>query len=122
MIGGVFTEADPVFGKDLHTPGAKADAGKLRPGLILNDMVDALIAVVKVADDGAKKYSPGGWKLVEDGFSRYEEAGSRHFFKRLLGDDIDPDSGALHLAHEAWCALAKLQLFLDSNPTHKVKL
>lgn len=115
-------ETDPTYGADLHIPGAKADAGKIRPGLILNGMADALITVIQVADGGARKYSPDGWKLVEDGFSRYEEAGSRHFFKRLVGEDIDPDSGALHLAHEAWCALAKLQLFLDSNPTHKVKI
>lgn len=115
-------ESDPTFGTDLKAPGAKADAGKLRPTLIFRDMGDALVAVIKIGTDGANKYSDGGWLVVPNGADRYEDADLRHMLKRFNGETVDSDSLGLHLAHEAWNALAKLQLFLNANPEHKVKL
>ena len=104
-------ETDP-NGKSLNEPGAKADAGKLRPSLILKDMANALLAVIKIATDGAIKYTPGGWIVVPEAEARYEDAHLRHMLKRFTGEKIDTDSHSLHLAHEAWNALAKLELHL----------
>lgn len=110
-------ETDP-NGKDLNEPGAKADAGKLRPSLIIKDMANAILAVTKIATDGAIKYTPGGWIVVPDAESRYEEAHLRHMLKRFAGEPIDSDSHSLHLAHEAWNALAKLELHIrNANKT-----
>jgi hypothetical protein len=36
----------------------------------------------------------------------------RHALKQAMGEDVDPDSKLFHLAHEAWGALATLELFL----------
>lgn len=105
------TEADPT-GKDPHQPGAKLDAGKLRPTLVIRDMARALEAVIKVATDGANKYTPGGWLEVPDAINRYEDADLRHMLKRFKGEATDTDSESLHLAHNAWNALAKLELHL----------
>ena len=94
-----------------HEPGAKLDAGKVRPSLILSDMARAILAVAEVGTFGANKYSDGGWQYVQDGIKRYRDAMDRH---RLLGsiEERDPDSGLLHAAHEAWNALAVLELML----------
>ena len=104
-------ESDPT-GKDPHQPGAKLDAGKLRPTLVIRDMARALEAVIKVATDGANKYTPGGWLEVPDAINRYEDADLRHMLKRFKGEAVDTDSESLHLAHNAWNALAKLELHL----------
>lgn len=107
-------EADP-NGIDQHAPGAKLDAGKLRPALVLDGFANALEAVVKVGTDGAAKYTDNGWKEVANGFARYSDAEGRHRLKRGKGETHDKDSGSLHLAHEAWNALAKLELYLKDN-------
>lgn len=104
-------EQDPT-GRDAHAPGAKLDAGKARPSLIIEGMARAIWAVSEVATFGAAKYTPGGWVEVPQGQERYADAGYRHVLKRAMGERIDPDSEKLHLAHEAWNALAKLDLYL----------
>lgn len=106
--------ADP-SGLDAHTPGAKLDAGKPQPLLVERDMSRALAAVIEVATFGATKYSPGGWLKVKKGFDRYSDAEARHRNKRHQGETRDADSGLLHLQHEAWNALAKLELYLRKH-------
>lgn len=110
----ISVERDP-SGIDLSTPGAKADAGKSRPTLVLRDMANALQAVIKIATDGAAKYSDGGWLQVPRALDRYEDADLRHMLKRFAEGPTDADSGSLHLAHEAWNALAKLELALRAE-------
>lgn len=105
------TEFDPT-GKDPHSAGAKLDAGKLLPDLVLGDFARALTAVVEVGTFGAHKYSRSGWIHVPDGINRYGEAKQRHWLKEKAGEAYDPDSGLLHAAHEAWNALARLDLIL----------
>jgi len=107
-------ETDP-SGISLSAPGAKADAGKPRPSLVLGGFAKALEAVVVVGTKGAAKYTDNGWKEVPNGFARYSDAQGRHELKRNKGETHDADSGDLHLAHEAWNALAKLQLYLDGK-------
>lgn len=111
---GKFAEKDPT-GRDQHAPGAKLDAGKLRPALVLGGFARAIEAVVKVGTDGAAKYRDNGWLEVPNGFERYDDAARRHTSKRDKGELTDTDSGSLHLAHEAWNALARLELYLRNN-------
>ena len=114
LVEHVSSEADP-SGLSAHTPGAKLDAGKLRPALVLGGFASALEAVVKVGTDGAAKYTDNGWKDVPNGFARYDDAARRHTTKRDKGETHDADSGSLHLAHEAWNALARLELYLKEK-------
>lgn len=104
-------EFDP-NGKAANESGAKMDAGKVRPSLIIEGMARAIWAVSEIASKGAIKYTPGGWVTVPNGQDRYADAGYRHTLKRAKGETHDADSEQLHLAHEAWNALAKLDLFL----------
>ena len=95
-----------------HEPGAKLDAGKLRPELVLSAFSRALHEVVAVGTYGANKYTDNGWLSVPDGMARYSDAQLRHRLRRWIGEDIDPETGLLHLAHEAWNVLAVLELAL----------
>lgn len=108
-------EKDP-HGRSQHEAGAKVDAGKVRMHLITGGMARAITEVAKVATFGAAKYTDGGWVYVPDGFRRYEDAQQRHAAYRHMGEVHDPDSNLLHLAHEAWNALSKLDLYLRDNP------
>lgn len=108
------SEADPT-GKPANEPGAKLDAGKTRVSLVFNDMPRALMAVAGVATFGARKYSAGGWLEVPNGVDRYTDAMDRHRLQQHIDGPTDPDSGLLHAAHEAWNALARLELMLRSN-------
>lgn len=107
-------ESDP-HGMSQHTPGAKVDAGKIRMHLITGGMARGITEVAKVGTFGAAKYSDNGWIAVPDGFRRYEDAQQRHAAKRHIGEIVDADSGLLHLAHEAWNALAKLDLYIREH-------
>jgi hypothetical protein len=104
-------ESDPT-GKKAGDPGAKLDAGKNRLGLVLGGFARALQEVGKVGTYGAAKYSPNGWMEVPDGVARYTDAQLRHHLEFAAGRLTDGDTGLLHLAHEAWNALARLELVL----------
>lgn len=95
-------------------PGAKLDAGKVRAGLLL-DFGRALTAVAEVATYGARKYSVRGWLKVPDANDRYLDAQWRHALRGQV-ETHDPDTGLLHLAHEAWNVLARLELRLRASP------
>ena len=99
--------------KDLHEPGAKADTGKLRPSLLFHGFPRALSAVTDVATYGAAKYTPGGWRSVPYGEERYADAQFRHELTLAAGEINDKESGLPHLAHVAWNALARLELYLQ---------
>ena len=97
----------------------KLDNGKVRPSLVLGDMANAILAVSEVATFGAAKYSDGNWLLVAEGIKRYTDAKDRH---RLEGSisEVDSESDLLHAAHEAWNALAVLELKLRSKKVFNV--
>lgn len=114
VVRRIAREYDPT-GLASNAPGAKLDAGKIRPTLVLRDMSRALLAVIKIATDGAAKYSPGGWLVVPNGLDRYEDADLRHMLTRFTGVPVDAQSGSKHLAHEAWNALAKLELAIRAE-------
>ena len=93
-----------------HEPGAKLDDGKIKAG-VLGQFARALMRVAEVGTFGAIKYTRGGWQSVENGEERYEDAKWRHLLNGYMSE-IDPDFGLEHAAHEAWNALAKLELML----------
>jgi len=102
--------------QDQHTPGAKLDTGKVRPALVLDGFSKALLAVSEVGTFGANKYTDNGWKEVPNGLQRYKDAKYRHQLSEAAGELYDPESHLLHAAHEAWNALARLELLLKEQP------
>lgn len=91
--------------------GIKLDNGKLRWDLL---PLEAIEAVVEVMTFGANKYTPNGWKTVPDAEDRYFAAQMRHSVtNRQKQELVDPESGLLHLAHEACNAVFRLQLKLE---------
>ena len=102
---------DPT-GRDQHEPGAKLDALKPRPALVLGGFSRALMAVTHVGTYGAIKYTPNGWRSVPDGIERYTEAMQRHWLAEAQGIETDAESNFLHAAHLARNALARLELML----------
>jgi hypothetical protein len=73
----------------------------------------AIEAVALISQFGKDKYGTwGGWLGVEDGMNRYMDAKCRHMIDEAKGELSAPDSEMLHAAHEAWGAMAKLELFL----------
>lgn len=100
-----------------HDPGAKLDSGKPRVGLVLGSFARALWEVSRIGTFGANKYSDNGWLKVERANERYKDAQLRHWLKLEMGETLDPDSELHHLAHEAWNALAVLELKLREKDT-----
>lgn len=115
-----YREADP-SGRSAHQPGAKLDAGKVEPRLIIEGMARAIWAVSEIATFGKYKYTENGWVAVPNGQERYADAGYRHTLKRAMGQPVDTDSDKLHLAHEAWNAMAKLDLYLREQESKDAK-
>lgn len=76
----------------------------------------AIEAVAQVSAVGSKKYAngkfPTAWRLVPDAANRFTDAQVRHLIEEAKGTQVDPETKCLHLAHEAWNALARLELFL----------
>lgn len=105
------SERDP-NGKDAHEAGAKLDAGKLRPSLVMGGFARALKEVTKIGTYGAVKYTDNGWMEVPNGIERYDDAMLRHWMDEKCGVECDPDTNLLHAAHLAWNALARLDLMI----------
>ena len=87
-------------------------AGKINITNGSNIFPRACLAVAQVSFFGAQKYKWDGWKTVPDGVNRYGDAQVRHVCKAKIDGPYDPDSGLEHAAHEAWNALARLELML----------
>lgn len=94
----------------------KYDAGK--PAVwqgVINYFPRALWGVAEISTFGANKYAWDGWQGVEKGYERYQDGKYRHALKHAMGEEIDDDSKEMHLKHEAWGALAALELFLRNK-------
>lgn len=105
-------ERDP-NGIAAGVPGAKLDAGK-SPVMrgVLQYFPRALLAIGRVSEAGAKKYSWKGWEHVPDGIIRYGDALGRHILLEDIEGPYDSDTGLLHAAQQAWNACARLELIL----------
>lgn len=88
----------------------KADNDKpcLRTG-VLEYFPLALTEIARVSSFGSIKYGWGTWSGIEFGIDRYGDAALRH---AVAQTDTDDESGLLHAAHEAWNAMARLELIL----------
>jgi len=96
---------------DAHMPGAKLDSGKVRVGLMFKGFPRALLKVAEVVTYGANKYTPLGFLEVSNAVERYDDAKGRHLLNGYI-EENDPDTNLTHMAHEAWNALAKLEIYL----------
>jgi hypothetical protein len=83
-------------------PAEKHDQDKARLDLL---PWTELLEVVRVLEFGAKKYAPEAWRRVPDARRRYLSAALRHLAAISMGETVDPESGLLHAAHAACCAL-----------------
>ncbi len=110
MAAKEFTPDSP---EKIGTGAIKYDGGK--PSVfqgVINYFPRALWGVAEISTFGANKYSWAGWEGVENGYNRYQDAKFRHALKMAMGQENDDDSQLLHLKHEAWGALATLELYL----------
>lgn len=110
-------EQDPT-GKNQHEPGAKLDADKLRPYLVMSGFRRALNEVWCNGTFGANKYTDSGWLEVPNGQERYMDAAFRHYNKWVNKEDLDDrdkDSYTHHLGAMAWNILAVLELILKEK-------
>jgi hypothetical protein len=94
--------------------GLKYDGGKEQAALPFIDFPDAINMLTKVSTMGAIKYEKHSWREVDDKESRYNNARARHFLQSYK-EDLDDESGYLHLIHEAWNCLALAQLKLEQK-------
>lgn len=83
--------------------GTKHDSGKPPLSLIPYSALKTEAAVMLF---GAQKYDPWNWKKGMK-WSRLLDAALRHVNQYAAGEDKDPESGIIHLAH-ARCCLAFL--------------
>jgi hypothetical protein len=67
-------------------------------------------AIARVKEMGAIKYNDGNWRLGNKPDDEYWNSMFRHLNYIFSGEDYDPDTGCLHLAHAVWnmCALLEL--------------
>jgi len=80
----------------------KTKFGALKPNLALIPST-ALVEEAVVFGLGAKKYGPYNWREKTVSTMTYLAAGLRHLHLFLDGENIDPESGALHLSHARAC-------------------
>ena len=85
--------------------GAKYDGGKLLFRPLTRGLALPLRLVAAVLTYGAQKYAEDSWQQVPDGAKRYEDAMDRHLNEWKAGEDLDKESGLLHLGHIACNAL-----------------
>lgn len=87
--------------------GLRYNSGKLRYDLFESH---AMKELAKVFTIGANKYSPRNW---ENGMSWESVLASleRHKESFKSGEDTDPETGCLHMAHVAWNALALVSYY-----------
>lgn len=107
FAAGPVSAPPPVVSSDKSDP--KASFGTKKPGLSLVPGT-ALMMLAKVMALGAKKYGAYNWRVTEVRASVYIDALLRHVYQWWDGEDIDPESGAPHLAH----AMACLAIILDA--------
>lgn len=99
-----------VYRPDLNT----RKLGKVQMELVDTGFPNALYAISEVMTWAAdnKGYKPNDWKNLPDSFMAFTGAAGRHRVKRLKGEELDDESGLLHLSHEAFNILALLETTL----------
>ncbi len=75
---------------------------------------DALLELAKVYGYGAEKYAPNNFRKGYNWSLSYNSL-LRHVLASEAGEDIDPESGLLHLAQACWHALTLIQFYFDKE-------
>lgn len=101
-----------IYRDDSDGENPKDRIGAAKPPLHLIPPA-AEIAEAVVMALGAKKYGPYNWRSANVKATVYIAAAKRHLAQWLDGQDIDPESGASHLAHARAC----LGILLDAAAT-----
>lgn len=102
-------KADVILAGEDHVMPAKEakkslnyNEGKLGPALVLHDMRDAFMEVVKAVEYGAEKYCRGNWALsinTED-HDAFLKANEESMWRHEFTDEFrDEESGLPHTAH-----------------------
>ena len=105
---------EPVYEMPHRSQADKADAGKISTLIFDQDFVEAQEVIAQVFEYGFQKYSRRSfYKVAHDD---WEKAEIRHKKARYKGELRDPESGLLHLAHQAANAIVMLQLHIKNNP------
>jgi hypothetical protein len=91
--------------------GVKHDEGKVQLDLLPRE---GLVAVARVLEHGARKYTRGNYK-GGIAWRRCAGAALRHMFSWLDGETNDPESGLNHLAHAA-CGMMFLLEYTKTHP------
>lgn len=76
--------------------------GKVRMDLL---PLPALEEIAKVFTAGAKKYGENRWQNLDNGYERYKGALLRHLTEIEKGNEIDSDTGCMHIAQVATNAI-----------------
>jgi len=101
-------------GRPVNVPqeGMKFDNDKLDYTLL---PWPALEEVVKVLQEGEKKYARDNWKKVEHAQFRYLKAAFRHLVAYTTGEKLDRETGLSHLAHCVCCCLFVISFDKDMD-------
>jgi len=91
--------------------GQKFDQGKPDLSHISQTLVEE---VARVREFGAKKYARNNWRIGFK-YTRSIAAALRHLFAYNEGQDLDPESGLLHISH-AICCLEHLLNDIKNHP------
>lgn len=76
---------------------------------------EAMMELAKVYAYGAHtKYAPHNYRLGYQ-WSNVYNALYRHILASIGGEDVDPESKLLHMAHAAWHCLTLVQFYLDQQ-------
>lgn len=98
----------------------KADAGKLRAGLLFEGMPRSLLMLAAVLSYGAQKYEAHSWKKVAG--ERYVDAKFRHLLNEMADLGLfDDESGLLHSAHELCNSMFILEQKLEKLSPEEFK-
>lgn len=105
----------PVAPSPAPSANPKARHGAAKPNLALIP-AGAQLQIAPVFALGAEKYGRYNWRKDAVEAETYVAAAQRHLFSWFDGEDVDPESGQLHLAHAAAC----LMILLDASSCGKL--
>lgn len=101
-----------------ETASYKNDRKDNKPRMELIPLT-VLEEVAKVFTAGAKKYGENTWQNLPDGYNRYRGALLRHLTEIEKGNDIDEDTGCLHIAQVVTNAIFMCYIKMNNNKTTK---
>jgi len=104
------TDAEETRVTNELTGGAKGS----KPAQLFWTPPMALLELARVNGMGAEKYAPHNFRKGFNWSLSYNSL-YRHILMSIEGEDIDPESGLLHMAHAAWHCLALVQFYFDKQ-------